>query len=98
MQNTGRVHTSIEWYDPQGQLVSSNNRDEVNQDAVSDRATILTFRNYQQSQGGKYECRVAGPGNISESLSVCIGECHAWGDGCGLSSIVALTALPCPSR
>ena len=31
MENTGPVPTSIEWYNPQGQLVSRNNSDEVNQ-------------------------------------------------------------------
>ena len=39
-------------------LVSRNNRDEVNQTAVGGRASTLTFQSYQQSQGGKYECRV----------------------------------------
>ena len=67
--------------------MSSNNRKEENQ-AVSGggRSAILTFRSYKQSQGGAYECRVAGPRNNLESLPVCIGECHAWGDGCGLLS------------
>ena len=60
--------------------MSRNNRDEVNQAGSSSRAATLTFRNYQQSQGGKYECRVAGPGNNSESLSVCIGECYTLGE------------------
>ena len=46
---------------------------QVNQ-AGSSRAAILTFRSYQQSQGGKYECRVTGQGNNTERLSVCIGE------------------------
>ena len=73
-QNTGPVPTSIEWYNPQGQLVSRNNREEVNQAAGGGRAATLTFRSYQQSQGGKYECRVAVPGNNLETLSVCIGE------------------------
>ena len=80
LQATGPVPTSIEWYNPQGQLVSRNNREEVNQaGAVGGRAAILTFRSYQQSQGGAYECRVAGPGNNTERLPVCISECHAWG-------------------
>ena len=62
--------------------MSRNNRKEVNQ-AVSGggRSAILTFRSYKQSQGGAYECRVAGPRNNTERLPVCIGECHAWGDG-----------------
>ena len=80
MQATGPVPTSIEWYNPQGQLVSWNNRKEVNQGGSSSRSAILTFRSYQQSQGGAYECRVAGPWNNLESLPVCIGEGHAWGD------------------
>ena len=73
---TGPEPTSIDWYNPQAQLVSRNNRDEVNQAAVGGRASTLTFQSYQQSQGGKYECRVAGPGNNTESLLVCIGECN----------------------
>ena len=73
--------------------MSTDTRDEVNQvAAVGGRAAVLTFRSYQQSQGGKYECRVAGPGNYTERLPVCIGECHAWGDGCRLLSITALTS------
>ena len=83
VQATGPLPTSIEWYNPQGQLVSRNGGDEVNQAGGSSRAAVVTFRSYQQSQGGKYECRVAGPGNNLERLSVCIGEFHAWGDGCG---------------
>ena len=31
------------------------------------RAAILTFQNYQQSQGGKYECRVTVPGTTWRS-------------------------------
>ena len=88
---SGPVPTSIQWYNPQGQLVSRNNRDEVNQVAGTGggRAALLTFQSYHQSQGGKYECRVAGPGNNTERLPVCIGECHAWGDSCGLLSSVS---------
>ena len=100
LQNTGPVPTSIEWYNPQGQLVSRNNRDEVNQvtGTGGGRVAVLTFQSYQQSQSGKYECRVNVSGNNLERLPVCIGECHAWGGDCGLPSIVALTALPCQSR
>ena len=98
LQATGPVPTSIDWYNPQGQLVSSNNRDEVNQAGRSGRVAVLTFQSYNQSQGGKYECRVAGPGNNTQRLPVCIGECHAWGDGCGLLSISVHVALPCQSR
>ena len=55
--------------------MSRNNREEVNQAAVvRGRGAVLTFQSYQESQGGKYECRVAGPGNKLETLSVCIGE------------------------
>ena len=74
---TGPVPTSIEWYNPQDQLVSSNNREEVNQAVGGGRVSTLTFQSYQQSQGGAYECRMVVPGNNLESLSVCIGECHA---------------------
>ena len=92
VQATGPVPTSIEWYNPQGQLVSGNNREEVNQGIFGciNRASTLNFGSYQQSQGGRYECRVACPGNNSESLSVCIGEGQAWGEGCRLLSIIAL--------
>ena len=77
VQVTGPVPTSIEWYNPQGQLVSKDGGDAVNQQAGGGgRVAYLLFQSYQQSQGGKYECRVAGPGNNSERLPVCIGECH----------------------
>ena len=68
------VPTAIEWYNPQGQLVSQGGGDEVNQAGGGSRATFLNFQSYQQSQGGKYVCRVTGPGNYSEKLTVCIGE------------------------
>ena len=85
VQATGPVPTSMEWYNPQGQLVSKDGGDAVYQRAAGGgRIAHLNFRSYKQSQGGTYECRVAVPGNNSERLSVCIGECHAWGDGCGL--------------
>ena len=79
VQATGPVPTSIEWYNPQGQLVSKDTRDEVNQVAgtYGGRVATLIFQSYQQSQCGEYECRVAGPGNNTERLPVCIGECHA---------------------
>ena len=55
--------------------MSRNNWDEINQaTAGGGRIAYLLFRSYQQSQGGKYECRVASPGNKLETLSVCIGE------------------------
>ena len=51
--------------------------DAVNQQAGGGgRIVHLTFRSYQQSQGGKYECRVNVSGNNLERLPVCIGECH----------------------
>ena len=75
VQFTGPRHTSIGWYDPQGQLVSTDGGDEVYQIiAGGGRVAYLDFQSYQESQGGKYECRVAGPGNILEKLPVCIGE------------------------
>ena len=74
LQPTGPVPTAIEWYNPQGQLVSRDGRDEVNQ-AGYGRAAFLSFIRYQQSQGGRYECRVTGSRNNLEKLSVCIGEC-----------------------
>ena len=75
LQATGPVPTSIEWYNSQGQLVSNDSGDEVNQQAAGGaRSVRLNFRSYHQSQGGMYECRVAGPGNNTERLTVCIGE------------------------
>ena len=82
VEATRLVPTSIEWYNPQGQLVSKNGSDAVNQaGGAGGKIAHLNFDIYQQSQGGKYECRVAGPGNKTEGLLVCIGERHAWGDG-----------------
>ena len=76
VQVTGLVPTSIEWYDPQGQLVSRDSGDEVRQGVIiiGKSAAFLIFDRYQQSQGGKYECRVAVPGNNLEKLPACIGE------------------------
>ena len=77
MQGTGPVPTSIEWYSPQGLLASSYIRDEVNQQgAAGGKTSRLTFRNYKQSQGGTYECRVNVSGNNLERLAVCISECN----------------------
>ena len=60
--------------------MSRNYRDEVNQAVISGGwAAVLNFRSYQQSQGGKYECRVTGPGDNLEKMSVCIGECYTLG-------------------
>ena len=77
---TGPVPTSIEWYNPQGQVVSKHGGDVVNQVAGTGggRVATLNFQSYQQGQGGKYECRVAGPGNNTQTLPICIGE--LWGD------------------
>ena len=77
VQATGPVPTSIEWYNPQGQLVSRNGGDEVNQaGAGGGRIATLNFQSYRQSQGGKYECRVTVPGKTLEKLPVLIGQCH----------------------
>ena len=74
------VPTSIEWYNPQGQLVSRNGGVAVNQRvAGGGRLAHLNFQSYQRSQGGQYECRVNVSGNDSERLPVCIGECRPWG-------------------
>ena len=82
-QPAGPVPTAIEWYNPQGQLVSRDGEDEVNQASAGSTATLLNFQSYQPSQGGTYECRVTGPGDNLEKLSVCIGECYTFG-GCRL--------------
>ena len=61
--------------------MSKDTGDEVNQvGAVSGRAAILTFQNYHQSQGGKYECKVDLPGNNTEKLLAFIGECYILSD------------------
>ena len=77
LQATGPVPTSIEWYNPQGRLVSRSGGDEVNQVlAVVGRTAVLVFQSYQRSQGGKYECKVDLPGNNTEKLLAFIGECY----------------------
>ena len=80
--------------------MSRGNEDEVNQvtGTGGGRVAVLTFRSYQQSQGGRYECRVNVAGNNLERLPVCIGECHTWGDSCGLLSLIAHNALSYLSR
>ena len=83
LQRTGPEPTAIEWYNPQGRLVSRNYWYEVNQAVSGGRTAHLNFKRYRQSQGGTYECRVTGPGNNLEKLSVCIGECYTL-DGCRL--------------
>ena len=75
LQRTGPVPTSLAWYDPQGQLVSRYRGDGVFQvRGGRGRVAYLYFRSYQQSQGGRYECRVNVSGNSLEKLPVCIGE------------------------
>ena len=75
LQARGPIPISIEWYNPQDLLVSKDDGDEVNQQAAGDgRIAYLKFQSYQQSQGGRYECRVTVQGNNTERLSVCIGE------------------------
>ena len=76
---TGLVPTSVEWYDPQGQLVSRDSGDNVKQAAENGTAHLI-FHSYQERQGGKYECRVDVSGNNSEKLPVCIGECYTLRD------------------
>ena len=53
------VPTSIEWYNPEGLLVSKDDDDAVNQASSSNVATPLHFRRYQERLGGRYECRVS---------------------------------------
>ena len=84
-QATGPVPTSIEWYNPQGQLVSKDTGDEVYQAAGSTIA-LLNFHSYQRSQGGKYECKVDLPGNNTEKLLAFIGECYTL-CGCIIKSV-----------
>ena len=99
LQVRGPVPTSIEWYNPQGQLVSKDGGDAVNQQgAGGGRIAYLNFQSYQQSQSGKYECRVNVSGNNLERLPVCIGGCQAWSEGCGLLSMSVHAALPCQSK
>ena len=77
LQATGSVPTSIEWYNPQGQVVSRDGGVVVNQaGAGGGRIATLNFQSYQQSQGGKYECRVTIPGKNLEKLPVLISQCH----------------------
>ena len=92
VQRTGPVPTSIRWYDPQGQLVSRDPRNKVYQASTGGgKVARLIFQNYTQSQGGRYECRVAVPGKNLESLSVCIGECHTIDiDMCRLSILFSI--------
>ena len=65
------------WYDPQGQLVSTGNENDVTQAVAFDGlAASLIFHEYEESQSGRYECRVNSPRKRRERLAVCIGECH----------------------
>ena len=77
VQATGPVPSSIVWLNPQNLLVSRDGRDAVNQQvAGGGRIVHLTFHSYQQSQGGKYECRVAVSWNNTERVPVYICECY----------------------
>ena len=88
LQLTGPLPTSIDWYDPQGQLVSTDSGDKVYQAGTGGgRVANLHFKSYQRSQGGKYECRVAVPGNNLEKLPICIGEWHPLVGGCKLYTL-----------
>ena len=61
--------------------MSRSNDKEVSQASVAasgGRIVHLNFKSYHQSQGGVYECRVTGPGNNTERLSVCIRECYTF--------------------
>ena len=75
VEPTRPVPTSIEWYNPQGQLVLKDSSAVVRQ-AAAGVSAYLIFDSYQQSQGGKYECRVNVSGNSLKKLPVCIGECY----------------------
>ena len=79
VQPTGLVPTSIEWYDPQGHLVSRDGGDKVKQAAENGTARLI-FHSYQEIEGGKYECRVNVSCNNFKKLSVCIGEYYTLGD------------------
>ena len=79
VQPTRPVPTSIEWYDPQGQLVSRDGGDRVKQAAENGTAHLI-FHGYQERQGGKYECRVTVSGNNLKKLPVCIRECYTLSD------------------
>lgn len=77
VQLTGPVPTATGWYNPRGQLVSRDVWDEVHQvHSGAGRIAYLNFRNYQQSQGGTYECRVAVPGRSLETLPLLISQCY----------------------
>ena len=47
--------------------------------ALFGMTAFLIFNSYQQSQGGKYECRVAVPGNNLQRVTVFIVECYPLG-------------------
>lgn len=72
----------VQWYDPHCRLVSTNPTEDVYQtNPVSGdqgRAVLLVFKSYQQSQGGKYYCRVErtlSEGSQLLVLPLIIGEC-----------------------
>ena len=64
------VPTSIEWYNPEGLLVSKDRNDAVAQASSSNVAIPLPFCSYQERQGGRYECIVTGPRHIGEAVCV----------------------------
>ena len=75
LQLTGPVPITIQWYNPEGELVSGNSGHAVHQFVVGQgRAAYLNFRSYSPSHRGRYECRVLHRNNRMEISRVCIGE------------------------
>lgn len=75
LQLTGPVPITIQWYNPDGDLVSGNSGHAVHQFIVGQgRAAYLNFRSYSPSHRGRYECRVLHRNNRMEISRVCIGE------------------------
>ena len=69
------VATAIQWYNPEGRLVSRNSGDNVYQFVVDHgRVTYLNFISYNHSLKGKYECRVYHVNEFMETLHLHIGE------------------------
>ena len=69
------VATAIQWYNPEGRLVSRNSGDNVYQFVVDHgRVAYLNFISYNHSLKGRYECRVHHANGSMEPLSVCLGE------------------------
>ena len=80
------VPNELQWYGPQCRLVSSDPSADVYQLQLQTapllgnqgKAVLLVFKSYQQSQGGKYECRVRSTVNEVPRLQVLpllVGEC-----------------------